>query len=219
MHLTRDQVREIDRRAVHEYAIPGIVLMENAALAALDVARQMLVEPAGKPVLVLCGGGNNGGDGFAIARHLSIARAQVTLGIMSDPELSRDEALANWRIIKAMKLSCQSATPDLVARHRWSLIVDALFGTGLSRPPRDPFPAIADTVNASKTPVLAIDVPSGLDCDTGKPLGACIRATRTITFVAPKTGFANPDAAQYLGELSVGNIGCPAELIDAIAGH
>ena len=202
---------------MHDYAIPGVVLMENAALAAFSVAREMLGDPAGKSVLVLCGGGNNGGDGFAIARHLSIAHAKVILGLMADPQLSRDEALTNWRIVQAMKLPSEPATPALVAKHRWSLIVDALFGTGLSRPPREPFPAIAEAVNSSGIPILSVDVPSGLDCDTGLPLGACIRATRTITFVAPKNGFKNPTAGQYLGQLSVGSIGCPAELVEAVA--
>lgn len=212
MRLTRDQVRDVDHRAIHEYAIPGVVLMENAAIACVRVISEMLPDIAGKPVLILCGGGNNGGDGFAIARHLSIAQAKVTIGLMGDPEVSRDEALSNWRIVKAMKIPSQQATPELIAKNKWSLIVDALFGTGLSRPPRDPFPAMASAVNASGSPVLAVDVPSGLDCDTGKPLGACINATRTVTFVAAKVGFDAPEAATYLGELTVAGIGCPVEL-------
>jgi NAD(P)H-hydrate epimerase len=97
-------------------------------------------------------------------------------------------------------------TPDL--------IVDAIFGTGLSKPPRDPFPEVAEAANAAGAAILAIDVPSGLDCDTGRPAGpACIRATRTVTFVAEKVGFAAPDALAYIGIVTVADIGCPPELL------
>ncbi len=96
--------------------------------------------------------------------------------------------------------------------------MDAVFGTGLDRPPREPFAAVAEAVDEVGLPVLAVDVPSGLDCDTGEPLGACMAASRTVTFVAEKVGFANPSAAQYLGRVTVGDIGCPRELVDAVAG-
>lgn len=214
--LTRNQVREVDRRAIEEYGIPGIVLMENASRAAADAAMAMLVRPAGSRVLILCGGGNNGGDGLAIARHLHNHGVIVTIGLTIDPGRYTGDALINWKIVQAMGLPRHTATAELVRSERWELIVDAIFGTGLAQTPREPFPALAEAVNASGQPVLAIDVPSGLDCDTGKPLGACIRAKRTITFVAPKTGFANPAAAEYLGEVIVGDIGCPMELIDAV---
>ncbi len=214
--LTRNQVREIDRRAIEQYGIPGIVLMENAALQAEKIAIDMLGSGSGKHVLILCGGGNNGGDGLAIARHLHNHHMDVTLALTIDPSRYAGDALINWRIIQAMNIPAQPATPQLLRNLDWDLIVDAVFGTGLAQAPRDPFPALAAAVNSSRRPVLAIDIPSGLDCDTGVPPGARIIATRTVTFVAPRVGFTNPAAAQYLGEVFVGDIGCPIELIDAV---
>lgn len=215
--LTRSQVREIDRRAIEAYHIPGVVLMENAARAAADVVCQMLPNDCGGEVLILCGGGNNGGDGLALARHIHNRGAEVRIALTVDPKRYEGDALINWRIISMMNLPVKSATPELIRNTSALLLVDAIFGTGLAQSPREPFGALADAVNRSATPVLAIDIPSGLDCDTGIPPGPCIRATRTITFVAEKTGFANPDARQWLGEVTVGDIGCPRELITAVA--
>ena len=215
--LTRSPVREIDRRSIDEYDIPGIVLMENAARAAAQAAWNMLKEPANAKVLILCGGGNNGGDGLAAARHLHNLGVNVTIALTTDPARYAGEALVNWQIISAMKLPVQEATPLLIQSSEAALIVDAIFGTGLSQPPRDPFGQIATAVNERKKPVLAIDIPSGMDCDTGQPLGACIAATQTITFVAQKFGFNDPAARQYLGTVIVGDIGCPRELIEEVA--
>lgn len=212
MHLTREQVRSVDRIAIERYGIPGIVLMENAARAAAEAAREML-GGTGR-VLILCGGGNNGGDGLAIARHLHNARVEVLIGLATRPSSYAGDALINWNITRAMNLRTMTATPELIRLRPWALIVDAVFGTGLAQAPRDPFPALADAVNQSDRPVLAIDVPSGLDCDTGEPLGACIRAKRTITFVAEKAGFAAPVAREYTGTVVVGDIGCPRELYE-----
>ncbi len=214
--LTRAQVREVDRRAIEEYGIPGVVLMENAAIHAVDAAREMLKDRPKPRVLILCGGGNNGGDGLAIARHLHNHRIAFTLALTIDPSRYVGDALVNWRIIQAMKVPTIPATAHLISSSKWDLIIDAIFGTGLVEAPREPFPDLADAVNGSGRPVLAIDVPSGLDCDTGIPPGACIIAARTATFVAPKVGFANPGASRYLGEVVVGDIGCPTELIDAV---
>ncbi len=214
--LTREQLREIDRRATDDYHIPGIVLMENAARNAADCAMSMLSSPDRSSVLVLCGPGNNGGDGLAIARHLHNRGVRIQIALATEPAKYRGDALINWNIVQAMRLPVANADPSFIRSTRWALIIDAIFGTGVTQPPRDPFPALAQAVNASELPVLAVDVPSGLDCDTGLAPGVCIAATRTITFVAPKTGFANPAAARYLGEVVVGDIGCPVELIDAV---
>ncbi len=212
--LTREQVRSIDRLAVERYGIPSIVLMENAARAAADVAWEMLGGRSG-PVLTLCGGGNNGGDGLAIARHLHNRGCDVTVGLLVDPAKYKGDALTNWNIVKAMGLAARPHEPDQLKGPQ--LIVDAIFGTGLDRAPREPFASVAAAVSGGGAPVLAIDVPSGLDCETGTPPGACIRATRTITFVAEKVGFASADAAQWLGRVTVGEIGCPRELVDEVA--
>ncbi len=217
LRLTRNQVREIDRRSIEEYHIPGIVLMENAARAAADVACDMLDGNCVGEVLILCGGGNNGGDGLAVARHLHNRGADVSIALTVDPARYQGDALINWRIVSAMKLPWEPAEPAKIAATTALLIVDAIFGTGLSEPPREPFPAIAAAVGHSRVPALAIDLPSGLDCDTGRPLGACIRAVRTITFVAEKVGFAAPGARAYTGDVMTGAIGCHRELIESIA--
>jgi NAD(P)H-hydrate epimerase len=217
LRLTRAQVREIDRRSIEQYHIPGVVLMENAARAAADVACDMLDDNCVGEVLILCGGGNNGGDGLAVARHLHNRGADVSIALTIDPARYEREALINWQIVTAMALPCEPADPAKIAMTKALLLIDAIFGTGLEQAPRDPFPAIAAAIEPLRVPVLAIDLPSGMDCDTGKPLGACIGATRTITFVAEKIGFAQPEAKQYLGEVIVGSIGCPLELIEEVA--
>jgi NAD(P)H-hydrate epimerase len=217
LRLTRAQVREVDRRAIEQYHIPGVVLMENAARAATDAACDMLDDECIGEVLILCGGGNNGGDGLAVARHLHNRGADVKIALTIDPARYKGDALINWRIISAMGLPAAPATPDLIRRISPVLQIDAIFGTGLTEAPRDPFPALVAVVERSHVPILAIDIPSGLDCDTGQPFGACIRATRTITFVAEKVGFAAPAAQPYLGQVIVGSIGCPKELITQVA--
>ena len=193
--------------------------MENAACSATDAAREMLRGDCIGQVLILCGGGNNGGDGLAIARHLHNCGASVQIALTIDPSHYGGDALLNWRIAQAMKLPVVSATPDLIAHTDALLIIDAIFGTGLTDAPRPPFDQIAAAVNHCGRPVLAIDIPSGLDCDTGIPPGACIGATRTITFVAEKVGFAHREARTYTGDILVGDIGVPPELVEQVAGQ
>ena len=217
IRLSRAQVREIDRRAIEQFHIPGVVLMENAARAVTDAALEMLRGVEDPNVTIICGGGNNGGDGLAVARHLHNRGFTVDIALAVNPDTYRNEALANWRIIQAMGLPITPIEDaDILLRGGVDFLVDALFGTGLATPPRDS--RLIELMNEYDVPVLAVDVPSGLDCDTGDPLGpTCVRATRTVTFVAEKMGFANPNSRQYLGQVTVGDIGCPRELIDAVA--
>ena len=215
--LTRAQVREIDRLSFEQYHIPTVVLMENAARAVADVATDMLEGVADPGVVVVCGGGNNGGDGLAVARHLHNRGVDVKIALAVDPSTYRGDAGINWRIVSSMNIPIcpakHGAAPAALRSSR--LIVDALFGTGLTTAPRDT--AWIEQINAAGSPVLSVDLPSGLDCDTGKPLGpACVRATRTVTFVAEKFGFANPESRPYLGDVVVGDIGCPRELIELV---
>ena len=217
LRLTRAQVREIDRLAIEHYRIPGIVLMENAARAVVDVALDMLRGVEAPAVLVVCGGGNNGGDGLAVARHLHNHGVGIDIALANTQDYAGD-ARINFDIVRAMNLPTTSIH-DAVALLRGGvdLCIDALYGTGLQSPPRDP--RFTEQITDFPVPILSVDIPSGLDCDTGLPLGpACVRATRTVTFVAEKTGFANPAARQYLGEVTVGDIGCPRELIAAVTG-
>ena len=216
LRLTREQVREIDRRAVEEYHIPSIVLMENAAHSfVIEIERGMPLE--GRNIAIVCGGGNNGGDGFAIARHLHNRGARVV--VAHSHHALRGDALTNWNVVEAMRIDRVEAV-DLEEFSMFSqidLLIDALFGTGLSRAVDQSTAKIISFMNSSAVPVIAVDVPSGLDCETGLPTGACVRATRTVTFVAEKAGFANPSSKQFTGEVIIGDIGCPRELIDDVA--
>lgn len=214
IRLTRAQVREIDRRSTEEFHIPGIVLMENAARAVSEVILRMIETGTVSPdAVIVCGGGNNCGDGLAVARHLHNEDIDVRVAMCVEAERLRGDALVNWNIVRAMQLPIADVRGGLPAMAH-GVIVDAIFGTGLDRAPGEPFASTIEQMNKSGHPIVAIDVPSGLDCDTGKPLGACIRAKHTVTFVAEKVGFDNPDAKQFLGEVTVGEIGCPRELIE-----
>lgn len=216
IRLTRAQVREIDRRSIEQYHIPGTILMENAARGVVDLAEKMLSGNAGSNVLIVCGGGNNGGDGLAVARHLHNKRFTVNILLAVPPGDLEGEAQVNWRIVDAMKLRTQIAMPDLILQHPADLVIDAIFGTGLTSAPRADASALIQAINKQSNPILAIDVPSGLDCDKGQPMGACVRAARTVTFVAEKVGFTKPRAKHFLGDVTVADIGCPRELIDQV---
>jgi len=235
--LSRDEVRELDRRAIEGFGVPGIVLMENAGRGCAELLMQL--NPEKKPVAILCGPGNNAGDGFVIARHLDYHGWPVKVIAIECPG-SRDpstirlgfdfgglpaDALTNQRILNQsgqyiFPLSRGTLLPhvrnelshEVQLRGGW--IVDALFGTGLSRALGPPFDELVAIVNASRNPILAIDISSGLDCDTGEPLGPTVRATHTATFVAHKKGFLNPASRQWTGEVHVIDIGAPRVLID-----
>ena len=220
--LTREQARELDRIAICEYGIDGLILMENAGRWCARAAARMLGQVDGARVAVLCGKGNNGGDGFVIARHLSNwgAEPQVVLLAGIDQVLAANsDASANLRIVLNMELPVLAATTPQDAagavreRADSALIVDALLGTGAQGEVREPFLSAVRAVNDCACPVLAVDVPSGLDCDTGRPLGEAVRANRTVTFVAPKVGFAAAGAAQYTGQVEVAEIGIPRSVL------
>lgn len=216
IRLTREQVRQVDRLAIEEYHIPGIVLMENASRGVADAAQEMLRTTGGRRILILCGGGNNGGDGLAAGRHLHNRGFDVLLGLCTDLAGYKSDALVNWQIVQAMKLPCGAATPESIHAVQVDLIIDAVFGTGLTQTPRSPFDQIVSAVAETQSAVLAVDLPSGMDCDSGEPLGACMRSLHTVTFVAEKAGFANPQSKHFTGHVTVADIGCPRELIERV---
>ena len=231
-YLTRAAVRELDRRAIEEYGVPSIVLMENAGRGVAVQLRRL--NPEKLPTTIICGPGNNGGDGFVMARHLANYKypARVWLFAPSrpgpngpEPKLSTDCDL-NYQIFKRSDdrlVWFDTSTPELQTEHLHRItdeitlgegwIVDALFGTGLDRELGPPYVEIVAAINASRRPVLAIDIPSGLDADTGQPLGPTVRATNTATFVAPKKGFQEEEAAIWLGEVHTVDIGAPRKLV------
>lgn len=220
--LTREQVRRVDRLAIDEYGIAGLVLMENAGRNAAEMILKILCGADGtrrpsppERTLIFCGTGNNGGDGFVIARHLVNAGRPVQLVLVGEQSRLTPDAAANHRICRAMKIPL--APPDAVTILPSDLVVDALLGTGFTGEVRPPLAAVIGTINAAPhAGVIAIDLPSGLDADTGLPANACIRADVTLTFVAEKLGFASVNAAGYLGRLHVLDIGAPPWLIDQV---
>jgi len=217
--LTRAEVREIDRRAIEEFHVPGVVLMENAGRNAAQLLHERA--PAAR-VVIACGKGNNAGDGFVMARHLELMGHDVRLLLACDPTELRGDAAVMWRIIHAAGIPA-----DVLAtapREAWERalggadwIVDALLGTGASGAPRGAIATAIEAGNAvaarTRAGVLAVDLPSGLDCDTGHAAGACIRANLTATFVARKAGFDAPSAAEWIGEVRVCDIGAPAAVL------
>lgn len=211
--FSRDAVRAVDRAAIERYGLSGLVLMENAARGLLETALDMLPEAGcAAPVHIFCGSGNNGGDGYALARHLDIAGYAVRLIAPKAPGPSTDAGV-NAAICARMEIP---VTPlDELDRHpRPSLIVDAIFGTGLDRPVEGEPRRMIERINRSGIPVLAVDAPSGLDVETGEALGTAIRATRTVTFVGLKVGFLRASAEPYVGRVSVASIGVPGDLLE-----
>jgi NAD(P)H-hydrate epimerase len=221
MYLSREQVRAIDRRAIEEFGVPGVVLMENAGRGAAELLRSLGVHGR---VVICCGKGNNGGDGLVIARHLDNAHVPVRILLFALPEQLTGETLVNYRIVAQAGLPLEvhvgslATADDLVLElttAEW--VVDALFGTGLTGPLRSPYAEVVAAINASSARVLAVDIPSGLDCDTGQPLGPSVRAHHTVTFVALKKGFAAPSAREWTGQVHVVDIGAPRSAYETAA--
>lgn len=218
--LTRPQVREVDRRAIGEYGLSGFVLMENAGRGCVEVLCRLGCRG---PVAVVCGKGNNAGDGFVMARHLDLRGMAVKVLLLGSPRELVGDAAANYAIIVKSGLPIVDLSGDFDAERfvadlagcEW--IIDALLGTGASGPPRPPLDEAIRRINASSARRLAVDLPSGLDCDTGIPADPTIQADATCTFVARKIGFDNPAAAPYLGQVHVIDIGAPRKLVEEIA--
>jgi NAD(P)H-hydrate epimerase len=233
--FSRAALHELDRRAVKEFHIPILVLMENAGRAVAEAALKMLhtydqnAPASTASVLILAGPGNNGGDGLVAARHLHNAGIPITLLVLASRDKFKDAAATQLAIIDAMKLHAETLSPGLSEFRDWlvdaspdALIIDALFGTGLSRPPEGLAAQLIRAANSSNHPILAIDIPSGLDCDTGQPATGgspeiVIHATQTISFCGTKLGFTNPASKPFSGKVTTADIGAPIELLRALA--
>ena len=211
--MTRDEVRAFDAWAIDTLGIPGVVLMENAGRSCAELVEDKLKNVVDPKVCIFCGTGNNGGDGYVIARHLINRGIQVAVVVCGDRNKIKGDAKINLDILERMGRPVELLDPsgrDIageVERLGAGVIVDSLFGTGLRGQLSDEYGRLIESINACNCPVLAVDIPSGLDCDAGEPLGAAIRATWTVTFVAVKKGFVSASAAQYTGEIFVASIG------------
>ena len=215
--LSRSEVRSIDLQSETEFHLPTLVLMENAGREAAVRLRKRLLH--NEKVLIACGPGGNGGDGAVVARYMSNWGYRVDLLWFTDPGQLQGNTLQQRQIldasnIKQTMISSNDRLADLWNDASW--IVDGLFGTGLNRPLDGFFKAVIDSINMSALPVMALDLPSGLDADTGMLWGAAIQATFTTTFVAPKLGFLQPAATRFTGDVEVIDIGVPEVLRQSI---
>lgn len=220
--LNRRQSREVDRRAVEEYGMHSLVLMENAGRGVADVLSGLGV--AG-PAIICCGKGNNGGDGFVLARHLDLRGTAVKVLLFAEPAELTGDAAANFAILqkcgvpievfgKAHEAALIDAARLDAALAGAGAIVDCLLGTGARGDPRPPLDAVIEQLNARAAPKIAVDLPSGLDCDTGGASRTTIRASHTCTFVAQKPGFLVPGVEAYTGQIHVLDIGAPRKLVE-----
>jgi NAD(P)H-hydrate epimerase len=219
--LSRDEVRSLDRRAIEHYGVPGVVLMENAGRGAADLLTRLW--PDARNVTILCGHGNNGGDGFVIGRHLDGAGVHVRILLAASPPRIGGDAATMFEIVRRSAIPWEDrADADALAFRAGlagaDVVVDALLGTGAVGPPRGAIAAAIDglrrrSADVNPPKVLAIDVPSGLDADSGDVPGDCVRADATATFVARKRGFAAPGAAAFTGAVHIVGIGAPRALL------
>ncbi|MFT7670844.1 MAG: hydroxyethylthiazole kinase-like uncharacterized protein yjeF [Planctomycetota bacterium] len=226
--LSRAQVRELDRIAIEEFGIPSVVLMEYAGRAATDQILQLYREADSGPlhVAILCGAGNNGGDGYVVARHLHEAGWKVTVLETADPERLSPDAAVNRRITQALGLShlavLDGAALELVSRtlEPAQILIDALLGTGFQGRLREPSAGILraaqDAIGAWNSSVIALDVPSGFDVDSGQAAPETLRAEHTLTFGADKLAYQDPESSAWTGEVSVLPIGAPQAVYDRI---
>jgi len=207
--LNREQVRSVDQMAI-EHGLPGVVLMENSGIGATN----LLVAQKPNSVLVLCGKGNNGGDGYVMARHLTNQGVSVQIRIVAEPDDIQGDAAINLKVLQNFDFDIKFVTElDAAECASADWIVDALLGTGIQGQVREPFPAVIGQINASPARVFSVDIPSGLDCDLGTPLGCAVRADITVSFVGLKKGFQEPQAREFLGEVHVAGIGVPQQLL------
>ena len=217
---TAEQMQELDRKAIEGYKIPGIVLMENAGRGAAEVISSAFPDIQNKKIAIVAGKGNNGGDGFVIARHLLNRGVSVKVYLLTDPKALRGDAEINYHVFSRMKgevipvpssKDYQKVKRDL---EKFDLLIDGIFGTGLDAEVRGYYREVIDHLNTLQRPIVAIDIPSGLDANTGKPFGTAIRAALTVTFGLPKVGHLISPGPEYVGALKVIDISIPRRLVE-----
>ncbi len=220
--FNRSGLQQVDRRCVEQFHLPVAALMENAGSGVAHIVTRYAMP--GEAILVLCGSGNNGGDSLVAARHLANRGYHLHIMLIAEPEEFTPIAAGHLATIRAMDVPITDISNSdapfahwLAATGESACIVDGMFGTGLSRPIVGRLPALVAAVNAAERLVISVDIPSGLDCDTGQPLGLAIRAGHTVSFCGMKIGFAQASAAAYTGQISIADIGAPATLLHELA--
>ncbi len=216
------QMQEIDRLAIEETGVKGTVLMENAGLQTVLAMERFFGALEGTKVCIVCGKGNNGGDGMVIARHLYNRGARVCIVLLGEKSALKGDAKVNLEIALLMGLELTEVTSEgelsvvkekIISSH---IVVDAIFGTGMHSAPRKFYQTIINKINEADKSVVSVDIPTGLDAGTGNVLGSCIEANLTVTFGLPKIGLIYGTNRQYAGQLEIVDIGIPKTLIDNI---
>lgn len=221
--VTAQKMKEIDRRAVCEYGIPAIVLMENAGRGVSEIAIKMLEDIGHARVSIFCGKGNNGGDGFTTTRHLMNKEIEVATFLIGREEELSAAARTNYRILTEMNAQVEKIQTD----DDWKqikekavdadLTIDALLGIGLSGEVKGLYKSIIESLNRAPSPILSVDIPSGLNADSGKPCGVAIKAKKTVTLGLVKTGLITDEGMNYAGEVVVIDIGIPRKLLKELS--
>ncbi len=202
--ITVAQAQLFDKNAQQKLGISSLVLMENAGRSVAEEALKML--RGKKRVVVVCGVGNNGGDGLVAARHLLNAGVKVEVYLLGEPSKLKPDPKTNFNILIKMETATfRRRFPGRLKKV--DLIIDAIFGIGIKSDVRSPVSNVIEFINRSRRPVLSVDVPSGLDADTGNVLGVAVKARKTVTFVASKKGFSKADGPKYCGKIEVRDIG------------
>jgi NAD(P)H-hydrate epimerase len=210
--VTAKQMKKLDERAIMKFGIPALCLMENAGRAVADEAWAMLGKSRKAKVLILCGAGNNGGDGFVAARHLLNKGLKPVVLFSGDVLRMKEPAAVNLEALRRLKIRLLKATAGvLTSLARYDLIIDAFYGIGLSSDLQGLCRRVVEAVNASGVPVLAVDIPSGLDATTGKVRGVSVKAKRTVTFACAKKGLLSADGPRHSGKVVVHDIGIPVQ--------
>src|SRR5436189_1779144 len=222
--LTAAQMRDADRRTIDEIGLPSLVLMENAGRQTVAAMEAMYADLADRQVAVLCGRGNNGGDGFVIARTLAQRGVAVSVFLIGSVADVRGDARVNLEILGRLGFTVVEVADSQAWELHFSevsdctLIVDAIFGTGLNAPISGFIESVVTDINASGIPVVAIDVPSGLSADSHEPIGPSIQAGLTVTLAAPKLPLVLPPAETRAGDIVIADIGIPGEVLEGLDG-
>lgn len=215
--VTAEQMQNIDRRTIEEYGIPGLDLMERAGLGVFRAIEKVLGELTGKRVVIFCGRGNNGGDGFVVARYLFRRGAWVEIYLLGEREQVKGDAQVNLDRVLNLGLEVKSITggKQLPRSLEADLIVDAIFGTGIRGAVRGLAAEVIEVINQAGAPVVAVDIPSGLNTDAGAVEGPCVQAQVTATMALPKRGLLLSPGREQAGRVEVVDIGVPPEAIAA----
>ena len=220
--VTANEMQKMDRATIESFGLPGRILMENAGRGATQFFLEQFKNAENKKIGVIAGRGNNGGDGFVIARYLAQKGISVTVYLLSERQKISGDAAANLELLPPLKVpviempDAESFSAHQTAMRHEAIWVDAILGTGLKSDVKEFFKDMIDFINQSNKPVFAVDIPSGLNSDTGQPCGACVRADATATFAFAKTGHFLLPGADYTGNLKIIDIGVPPHIANDV---